>query len=118
PSPLGPIADAAQANLLCRDHAGLLDLLEGLAALLCVLHLRPTAHMDEALAIHPREATAPRVAPLPPPPRSLGPLAPAPRAGLPGTVGTGRYRGPLNAQHQDRTAKATRCHRGDASLDL
>src|SRR2546422_4303786 len=42
----------------CRNHAGLFDLLEGLAALLCVLHLRPTAHMDEALAIHPREATA------------------------------------------------------------
>src|SRR5712691_13216380 len=118
PYPLGPITDDAQAHLLFRNHAGLFDLLEGLAELRFVLHLMPTAHMDDALAINQREAKALRVAPLPPPPRSLGPLAPAPLAGLPGTVGTGRHIGPINAQHKDRTAKATSCHRGDASLDL
>ena len=37
--PLGPITDDAQAHLLFRNHAGLFDLLEGLAELLFVLHL-------------------------------------------------------------------------------
>ena len=34
PYPLGPIADDAQAHLLFRDRAGLLDLREGLMKLL------------------------------------------------------------------------------------
>src|SRR5438093_9174795 len=118
PYPLGPITDDAQAHLLFRNHAGLFELRESLAELLFVLHLMPTEHMDDALAIQQIEAKALRVAPLPPPPRSLSPLAPSPLAGLPGTVGTGRHIGPINAQHQDRTAKAASGHRGDASLDL
>src|SRR4051794_35246775 len=104
PYPLGPITDDAQAHLLFRNQAGLFDLLEGLAELLLVLHLMPTEHMDDALAINQVEAKALRVAPLPSPPRSLGPRAPAPLTGLPSTVGTGRYIGPINAQHQHRTA--------------
>src|SRR5712691_298538 len=118
PYPLAPITDDAKAHLLFRNHTGLFDLLEGLAELRFVLHLMPTEHMDDALSIQQIEAKALRVAPLPPPPRSLSPLAPAPLAGLPGTVGTGRHIGPINAQHQYRTAKATCRHRGDASLDL
>src|SRR5437879_4153263 len=89
PYPLGPITDDAQAHLFFWNHAGLFDLLEGLAELLLILHLMPTEHMDNALAINQVEAKALRVAPLSPPPRSLGTLAPAPLAGLPSTVGAG-----------------------------
>src|SRR5215475_12118072 len=81
PYPLGPITDDAQTHLLFRNHASLFDLLEGLAQLLLVLHLMPTQHMDDALAIQQIETQALRVTPLPPPPRALGPLAPAPLAG-------------------------------------
>src|SRR5215475_7833574 len=66
PYPLGPITDDTQAHLRFRNHAGLFDLLEGLAELLFVVHLMPTEHMDDALAIEPdrnespwRHATAP-----------------------------------------------------------
>src|SRR3982751_5723457 len=69
PYPLGPITDDAQAHLLFRNHASLFDELEGLAELLLVLHLMPTEHMDDALAIKQIEAKALRVAPLAPPPR-------------------------------------------------
>src|SRR5712692_189427 len=65
PYPLGPITDDAKAHLPFRNHAGLFDLLEGLAELLFVLHLMPTEHMDDTLAIHQREAKALRVAPCP-----------------------------------------------------
>src|ERR671924_882285 len=118
PYPLGPITDDTQAHLLFRNHPGLFDLLEGRTELLFVLYLMPTEHMDDALTIEQVEAKALRIAPLSPPPRSLGSRAPAPLAGLPGPVRTGRHIGPINAQHQDRTAKAPCRHRGDASLDL
>src|SRR5262245_13437550 len=118
PYPLSPITDDAEAHLLFWNYTGLFHLLEGLTKLLLILYLMPTEHMDDALAIQQIKAKALRVAPLPPPPRPPGPLAPAPRAGLPGTVGTGRYIGPINAQHQDRPAKATSGHGGDAPLDL
>src|SRR5437867_12502923 len=78
PSPLGPITDDAQAHLLFRNHAGLFALLKGLAEVLLVLHLMPTEHMDDALAIKPRETQALGVTPLPPPPRALGARAPLP----------------------------------------
>src|SRR5438876_11779226 len=97
PYPLGPITDNAQAHLLFRNHAGLFDLLEGLAELLFVLHLMPTEHMDDALAIKQIEAKALGVAPLPPPPRPLGPRVPSSLLGLPSTVGTGRHIGPSAA---------------------
>src|SRR5215216_5542483 len=118
PYPLGPITDDAQAYLLFRNHAGLFELREGRAELLFVLYLMPTEHMDDALTIEQIEAKALGISPLAPPPRSPGPRAPAPLAGLPGTIGTGRHIGPINAQHQDRAAKAPCRHRGDASLDL
>ena len=70
PYPLGPITDDTQAHLLFRNQAGLFDLLEGLAELLLVLHLMPTEHMDDALAIEQieaktlaRRATAPATVP-------------------------------------------------------
>src|SRR5207253_3604280 len=106
PYPLGPITDDAKTHLLFRNHPGLFDLLEGLAELLFVLHLMPTEHMYDALAINQIEAKALCVAPLPPPPRPLGPRVPSSLLGLPSTVGTGRHIGPIDAQHQDRTAKA------------
>src|SRR5919202_2448761 len=116
PYPLGPITDDTQAHLLFRNHTGLFDLLEGRAELLFVLYLMPTENMDDALTIEQVEAQALGIAPLPPPPRSLGSRAPAPLAGLPGTVRPGRHRGPIKAQHEDRTTKAPGCYRGDASL--
>src|SRR5262245_12618747 len=78
----------------------------------------PTEHMDDALTIEEVETKALGIAPLHPPPRSLGSRAPAPLAGLPGTVRPSWHIVPINAQHEDRTAKAPGCHRGDASLDL
>src|ERR671926_760883 len=78
PDPLGPITDDTQAHLLFRNHAGLFDLLEGCAELRFVLDLMPTEHMDDALTIEEVETKALGIAPLPPPPRSLGSRAPAP----------------------------------------
>jgi len=49
PYPLGPITDDTQAHLFCRNHAGFFALLESRTELLFVLHLRPTAHMDDAV---------------------------------------------------------------------
>src|SRR5215470_9449102 len=118
PAPLGPITDDAAAPLLFRHPAGLFALLEGGAALLVVLDLMPTEHMDDARAIPQREAQALGLAPLAPPPGSPSPRAPAPLAGLPGTIGTGRPLGPIQAQPQDGTAKAPGRHRGDASRAL
>src|SRR5712692_1530328 len=108
PYPCGPITDDAQAHLYFRNQAGLFDLREGLAELLVALHLMPTEHMDDARTIQQREAQPFRVTPLSPPPRPLGPRVPASLLGLPSPVGTGRHRGPIDAQHQDRTAKAAR----------
>src|SRR6266581_7732441 len=110
PYPLGPITDDAQAHLLFRNHAGLFDLLEGLAQLLLILHLMPTEHMDDTLAIQQIEAKTLRVAPLSPPPRSPRSLASAPLAGCAGTVGTGRHIRPINAQDHHRTAQAACRH--------
>jgi len=80
PDPLSPITDDAQAHLLCRNQAGLFDLLEGLAELLLILHLMPTEHMDDALAIEQIEAQPLRITPVPLPPRSSRSLASAPCA--------------------------------------
>src|SRR5262249_12816762 len=107
PDPLGPITDDAQAHLVFRNQAGLFDLLEGLAELLVALHLMPTEHMDDALTIQQIEAKPFGVTPLAPPPRPLGSCVPASHLGLPSAVGTRRHIGPIDAQHQDRTAEAT-----------
>src|SRR5215210_659311 len=118
PYPLGPITDDAQAHLLFRNQASLFDLFEGLAELLLILHLMPTKHMDDTLAIKQIEAKALGVSPLPPPPRPFGPRASWPLLGLSGAVGTRRHIGSIDAQHHHRTAKATSGHRGNAPLDL
>jgi hypothetical protein len=81
-----------------RNHAGLFDLLEGLAQLLLVLYLMPTEHVDDALAIEQIKTKALGVTPLPPPPSALGALAPVPGTWLPGTVRSGRYIGAINTQ--------------------
>ena len=82
--PLGPITDDAQAYLLSRNHASLFALLEGLAELLLIVHLMPTAPMDDALAINQIEAKALGVPPLAPPPRPFGPRASLAPSGAPG----------------------------------
>src|SRR5262249_16626014 len=110
--------DDAQAYLLFRNHASLFDVFEGLAELRLILHLMPTQHMDDTLAIKQIEAKAFRIPPLPPPPRPFGPRASWPLLGLSGAVGTHRHIGSIDAQHHHRTAKATSGHRGDAPLDL
>src|SRR5215475_4311912 len=107
PDPLGPITDDAQAHLVFWNQAGLFDLLEGLPELLFALHLMPTEHMDDALTIQQIEAKPSRITPLSPPPRPLCPPMPASFLGLPSAVGTGRHIGPINDEHQDRTAKVT-----------
>src|SRR6266705_5856106 len=118
PYPLGPITDDAQAHLRFRNHAGLLDLLEGLAALRLVLPLMPTEHMDDALAIKQIETKALGVTPLPPPPSALGARAPLPGTGLPGTVGARRHIGTINTQHHHRPTVAPGRHGGNTLRDL
>src|SRR3954469_24468404 len=118
PYPLGSITDDAEAHLLFWNHPGLFDLLEGLAELLFVLHLMPTEHMDDALAIQQREAKALRVAPFVLPPRPPRPLARLPRAAPPSAVGTRRHRGAINPEHQHRTAQAARRQLGYPLLNL
>src|SRR2546425_5574026 len=118
PDPLGPITDDAQAHLRFRNHAGLFDLLEGLAELRLVLHLMPTEHMDDALAIKQRETKALGVTPLSPPPRALGALAPWPFTSLPGTVRPCRHIGAIKTQYQHGAAGASGRDSGDALLDL
>src|SRR6266705_4636791 len=114
PYPLGPITDDAQAHLRFRNHAGLLDLLEGLAALRLVLPLMPTEHMDDALAIKQIETKALGVTPLPPPPSALGARAPLPFTWLPGTVRPCRHIGAINTQYQHGAAGASGRYGGDA----
>src|SRR3989442_11603033 len=107
PYPLGPITDDAQTHLLFQNDAGLFDLLEGLAELRLVLHLMPTEHMDDALAIKQIETKALGVTPLPPPPSTLGARAPLPCTWLPGTVRPCRHIGAINTQDQHGAAVAS-----------
>src|SRR5262250_2774051 len=100
PYPLGPITDDTQTHLRFWNHPSLFDLREGLAELLFVLHLMPTEHMDDALVIEQIEAKALRVAPFVLPPRPPRPLARLPRAPSPSAVGTRRYIGSVNPEHQ------------------
>src|SRR5262245_37336484 len=86
PYPLRPITHDAQAHLGFWNHAGLFDLLEGLAELRFVLHLMPTEHMDDALTIKEIKAKPFRVTPLAPPLRPLGPRVPTSLLGLSGAV--------------------------------
>jgi hypothetical protein len=117
PYPPGPIPDDAQAHLLFWHHAGLFDLLAGLAALLLVLPLRPTAPMDEPLPIPQRKATALRITPLAAPPRPLGPMAAWAGPAPPGTLRPRGHLGPIYAPHHGRTAPAARCHLRATPLD-
>ena len=118
PYPLGAITDNAQAHLLFWNHPGFFDLLEGCAELLFVLHLMPTEHMDDALAIQQIEAKALRVAPFVLPPRPPRPLARLPRAAPPRAVRTRRHIGSVNPEHQHRTAQAARRQLGYPLLNL
>src|SRR5215510_6401383 len=117
PYPLGPITDDTQAHLRFRNHPGLFDLLEGLTELLLVLYLMPTEHMDDALAIKQIETKALGVTPLPPPPSTLGALAPLPCTWLPGTVRPCRHVGTINTQYQHGAAVASARDGTDALLD-
>src|SRR4030095_744893 len=105
PYPLGPITDDAKGHRLFWNHASLFDLREGRAELLLILHLMPTEHMDDALAIKQIEAKPFRVTPLPPPPCPPRSLGSAPVARYAGAVGTGRHIRAINAQDHHWTAK-------------
>src|SRR5580765_9040572 len=118
PYPLGPITDDAQAHLRFWNHASLFDLREGLAELCLVLHLMPTEHMDDALAIQQIEAKALSITPLPPPLSALGARALLPFTWLPGTVRPCRHIGAINTQDQHGAAVASGRYGGDALLDL
>ena len=118
PYPLGPITDDAKAHLLFRNQAGLFDLLEGLAELLLVLHLMPTEHMDDPIPIHQIKTKAFSIPPLAAPQRPLGPMAALAGTAPPGTLRPRGHIGPIDAQHQDRTAQAARCYLRDTPLDL
>ena len=118
PDPLGAITDHAQAYLRFRNHAGLFDLLEGLAQLLLALHLMPTEHMDNPIPIHQIQTKAFRIPPLAAPQRPLGPMAALAGTAPPGTFRPRGHIGPIDAQHQDRTAPATRCYLRDTPRNL
>src|SRR6516225_156129 len=118
PYPLGPVTDDAEAHLLFRNHTGLFDLLEGLTQLRLVLHLMPTEHMDDPIPIHQIKTKAFRIPPLAAPQCPLGPMSTLAGTASPGTFGPRGHIGPINAQHQDRTAPAACCHLRDPSLDL
>jgi hypothetical protein len=78
----------------------------------------PTEHLDDPIPIHQIKAKAFRITPLAPPQRSLGPMAALAGTAPPGTLRARGHLGPINAQHQDWTAKAARCHLRDTPLDL
>src|SRR5215475_4146977 len=99
-------------------HTKRFNVFEGLAELLLRLHLMPTEHMDDPLPIHQIQAKAFRLPPLAAPQRPLGPMAAVAGTAPPSTLGSRGHIGPIDAQHQDRTAPATRCHRRDTPLDL
>src|SRR3989442_3053369 len=105
PYPRGSIADDTKPHLIFRNQARFFDLLKGLAKLRLILHLMPTEQMDHALLIHQREAKALGIAPLAAPRCSSGPRVTLPRSALPGAVRTRGHVRPIDAQHQDRTAK-------------
>src|SRR6516164_3866290 len=95
PYPLSSITDDAQAYLLFRNHTSLFDELEGLAELLLTLHLMPTQHMDDALAIKQIEAKALGLAPLALPPRPPCSLARLTRTAAPSAVRPQRHIGSI-----------------------
>jgi hypothetical protein len=118
PYPGGPIADHAKPYLVFRNPARLFDLLEGLAELVLRVHLMPTQHMDDALSIDEIKAKAFGITPLAAPQCPLGPMSALAGTAPPGTRRPRGHIGPINAQHQDRPAKAARGHLSDAPLDL
>src|SRR5262245_4571131 len=118
PYPGGPIADHAKPYLVFRNPARLFDLLEGLAELVLRLHLMPTQHMDDALAIEEIKAKAFGITPLAAPQRPLGPVSPLAGTAPPGTLRPRGHISPIDTEPQDWTAPAARCHLSDAPLDL
>src|SRR4030095_8590510 len=118
PYPGSPIADHAKPYLVFRNPPRLFDLLEGLAELVLRLHLMPTQHMDDALPINEIKAKPFGITPLAAPQRPLGPMAALAGTAPPGTLRPRRHIGPINAQHQDRTAQAARCYLRDTPCNL
>ena len=108
PHPLRSIAHDTESHFFFRNHARFLDLFEGLAELRLILHLMPTQQMDDAITIDQIKTEALGVAPLTLPQRASGPLASLTRPAPPRMLRSCRHIGPINAQDQHRTAKATR----------
>src|SRR5437764_3429897 len=118
PDPRGSIADDTKPHLIFRDQARFFDLLQGLAQLRLILHLMPTEYMDDALAIQQIKAKALGIAPLAAPRGPSGSRLTLPRAALPGAVRPRGHVRPVDAQHQDRTAKAACRHLLNATLNV
>src|SRR5215510_16069991 len=118
PEPRGAIADDTKPHVIFRDQARFFDLLQGLAQLRLILHLMPTEQMDNAVLIHQIKAKALGIAPLAAPRGPSGSRLTLPRAALPGAVRTRGYVRPIDAQHQDRTAKAACRHLLNATLNV
>src|SRR4029077_10666509 len=118
PYPRGSIADDTKPHVLFRNHARFFDLLQGCAKLRLILHLMPTEQMDNALRIQQKEAKALGIAPLAAPRGSSGPRVTLSRSALPGAVRPRGHVRPIDAQHQDRTAKAACCHLRNATRNV
>src|SRR5688500_10985939 len=118
PYPLGTIAHHTQPHGLLRDQAGIFHLLQGLAQLMFILHLMPTQHMDDALTIEEVEAKPLRFAPLMAPSCPSRPVARLPRAAPASALRSRWHIGPINPQHQHRTAKTAGRDLGYAPIHL
>src|SRR5947209_18357920 len=114
----GSIANDTKPHVIFRNHARFFDLLKSFAKLRLIVHLMPTAQMDNVLLVQQREAQALGIAPLAAPRGPSGPRVTSPRSALPGAIRTRGHRGSIDAQHHHRTAPAARCHLRDTPLDL
>src|SRR5262249_24247655 len=96
PQPLGSIPDDTQPHGVLGNQPGVFDLLQRLAPIVVAVHLMPTEHMHEALAIEQVKATALRLTPLVAPPRPSGTMPCLAWATSPRTGRTHRDIRPIN----------------------
>src|SRR5215217_4209216 len=118
PYPLGAIAHHTKPHGLLGNQAGVFYLLQGVAQIMFMLHLMPTEHMDDALAIEQVEAKPLGFTPLVLPSCPSRPGARLTRAAPPSALRPRRHIGPINPQDQHRTAKTACRDLGHAPLNL
>src|SRR4029434_2667098 len=78
----------------------------------------PTEDMHDAFALEQVKTKPFGFAPLVAPLRPTGAVPRLPRAASPSTLRPRGHKGPINAQHQDRTAKTASRYLGHASINL